>query len=73
MAEAGILPDRWRYAVLICTVLAAVITPTPDVYNMTLMTVPLLGLYVVSFLVVQVVALGRVTAPAPKDDDGVER
>ena len=48
--------DRWRYAVLICTVLASIITPTPDVYNMTLMTVPLLGLYFVSFLVVRMVA-----------------
>ena len=45
--------NRWRYAVLICTVLAAIITPTPDVYNMTLMTIPLLGLYFVSFLVVR--------------------
>lgn len=65
--------NRWRHAILICTVLAAVITPTPDVYNMTLMTIPLLGLYFVSFLVVYVVAHGRVTAPVPKDDDGVER
>jgi sec-independent protein translocase protein TatC len=48
--------DRWRQAVLACTVLAAVITPTPDVYNMTLMVLPLLGLYFVSFLVVAVAA-----------------
>jgi sec-independent protein translocase protein TatC len=48
--------NRWRHAILICTVLAAVITPTPDVYNMTLMTMPLLGLYFISFLVVQVAA-----------------
>ncbi len=50
--------DRWRYALLFCTILAAVITPTPDVYNMTLMVLPLLGLYFVSFLVVYVVAAG---------------
>jgi sec-independent protein translocase protein TatC len=63
--------DRWRYALLICTILAAVITPTPDVYNMTLMVVPLLGLYFVSFLVVHVVARGSAPLPAPKDgDDG---
>jgi len=43
---------RWRYAVTVCTVLAAIITPTPDVYNMMLMMVPLLGLYAVSFIVV---------------------
>jgi len=65
--------NRWRYALLICTVLSAIITPTPDVYNMTLMMMPLLGLYFVSFLVVYVVSLGGVATPLPKDDDGVER
>jgi sec-independent protein translocase protein TatC len=57
--------DRWRHALLVCTVVAAVITPTPDVYNMTLMVMPLLGLYFVSFLVVHVVAAGRKT-PEPE-------
>ena len=51
--------NRWRHAILICTVLAAIITPTPDVYNMTLMTLPLLGLYFVSFLVVYAVDARR--------------
>lgn len=44
--------NRWRQATIICTVLAAVITPTPDIYNMSLMMMPLLGLYLLSFLVV---------------------
>jgi len=48
--------NRWRHAILICTVAAAVITPTPDIYNMSLMVAPLLGLYVVSFLVVRAAA-----------------
>ena len=48
--------DRWRHALLVCTVLSAIITPTPDVYNMTLMAMPLLGLYFVSYLVVRGVA-----------------
>ncbi|MGE5247086.1 MAG: twin-arginine translocase subunit TatC [Verrucomicrobiota bacterium] len=51
--------NRWRHAILICTIVAAVITPTPDIYNMTLMAGPLLGLYAVSFLVV--------VAAAPRD------
>lgn len=57
--------NRWRHAVLVCTVVSAVITPTPDVYNLTLMTVPLLGLYFVSFLVVRVVAAGK-KPPGPE-------
>jgi sec-independent protein translocase protein TatC len=48
--------NRWRHALLVCTVLSAIITPTPDLYNMTLMAMPLLGLYFVSFLVVTVAA-----------------
>jgi sec-independent protein translocase protein TatC len=43
---------RWRHAVIVCTVLAAVITPTPDIYNMMLMMAPLLAIYILSFLVV---------------------
>jgi len=52
--------NKWRHALLACTLLAAVITPTPDVWNMTLMALPLLGLYFVSFAVVWVAeATGR--------------
>jgi sec-independent protein translocase protein TatC len=57
---------RWRHAVLTCTVLAAVITPTPDIYNMTLMTLPLLGLYFVSFAVVWLVDRTRKTGAIPQ-------
>lgn len=57
LARLGVLRpaffrNKWRHAVLGCTITAAVITPTPDVYNMTLMALPLLGLYFVSFAVV---------------------
>ena len=51
--------NRWRQAILVCTVIAAVITPTPDVYNLTLMTIPLLALFFVSFVVVWIVDRGR--------------
>ena len=57
LARAGWLtPEffrkRWRHALLICVILAAVLTPTPDVYNLTLMAMPLLGLYFISFGIV---------------------
>jgi sec-independent protein translocase protein TatC len=52
---------RWRHAILICTILSAVITPTPDVWNMTLMALPLLGLYFVSYGVVAIVDATRRT------------
>ena len=51
--------NKWRHAVLGCTVVAAIITPTPDVYNMTLMTMPLLWSRL--HIVVVVVAAGKKT------------
>ncbi|HWS15131.1 MAG TPA: twin-arginine translocase subunit TatC, partial [Candidatus Methylomirabilis sp.] len=71
LAKAGWLKpeffrNRWRHALLACTVLAAVITPTPDVYNMTLMVMPLLGLYFVSYLVVRGASSRRIPEPDPK-------
>jgi sec-independent protein translocase protein TatC len=59
--------NRWRHALLACTVLSAVITPTPDVYNMTLMAMPLLGLYFVSFLVVAVAARAGAREPGNRE------
>ena len=45
-----------KYAVLIAFVLAAIITPTPDVVNQLLMAVPLILLYEVSIVAVAVFA-----------------
>jgi sec-independent protein translocase protein TatC len=39
-----------RYAILIIVVAASVITPTPDIYNMSLLAVPLYVLYEVGIL-----------------------
>jgi sec-independent protein translocase protein TatC len=36
---------QWRFAVVIIVVIAAVITPTVDIFNMTLVVLPMLGLY----------------------------
>jgi sec-independent protein translocase protein TatC len=56
-----VLSPRWllknsRYAILVITILAAVVTPTPDAFNMMLFAVPMVGLYFVglfaSFLLV---------------------
>jgi len=48
----GFFRHRWRHAVLGCVVLAAIVTPTPDAYNLTLMSVPLLILFFASFVIV---------------------
>ena len=55
----GFFRNKWRHAMLGCVVLASVLTPTPDVYNLALMSIPLLGLFFASFAVVWVVDRGR--------------
>jgi len=39
------LVKNFRFAILVVAILAAVITPTPDPFNMLIVMVPLLGLY----------------------------
>ena len=68
LARAGWLTPtmfrkRSRFAVLVCVILAAVLPPTPDVYNLTLMAMPLLGLYFISFGIVYMVDKTRKAAP----------
>lgn len=41
---------QWRYAVVLIVVIAAVITPTTDAFNMTLVALPMLLLYAIGVL-----------------------
>jgi sec-independent protein translocase protein TatC len=57
LARLGLIDHRFllsklKYAVLAIFVIAAVITPTPDMVTQTILAVPMLGLYVVSILIV---------------------
>ena len=47
------LLKNWRQAVVICAVLAMLITPTVDPVNMLLLMVPLIALYFLSFFAVK--------------------
>lgn len=49
----------WRHAVLICFVLAAIITPTIDPFNMAVIALPLCGLYFLSLILVWMVERKR--------------
>jgi sec-independent protein translocase protein TatC len=56
LAKIGILDDRllrqyWKYAVVVIFIVAAMITPTPDAFNMCLMALPMLMLYEMSIWV----------------------
>jgi len=61
------LIKNFRYAILIITIVAAVVTPTPDAMTMLLFMSPMIGLYFVSIGVSAVVARRRerrLAAPA---------
>jgi sec-independent protein translocase protein TatC len=48
-----------RYAVLIIVIAASVITPTPDIYNMSLLAVPLYLLYEIGILLMRMAERGQ--------------
>jgi sec-independent protein translocase protein TatC len=55
LAKFGIISsklmiEKWREAVLGMTIIAAVVTPTTDVFNLTVFLVPMLALYGVSII-----------------------
>jgi sec-independent protein translocase protein TatC len=50
IVNAKMLAHQWRVAVVLIGVIAALVTPTPDPVNMSLMMAPLLVLYLLSIL-----------------------
>ena len=50
LVTPGFLARNWRFAVVIVAVVAAIITPTVDRFNMALLMLPLLALYGLSIV-----------------------
>jgi sec-independent protein translocase protein TatC len=48
-----------KYAILAIAIIAAVVTPTPDVFNMSLMGVPMYVLFEVGVIAVKVIERKR--------------
>jgi len=55
IVSPGFMLKHFRYAVLIIFIIAAIITPTPDVFSMCVFASPMLGLYALSVGVAWVV------------------
>ena len=56
LARMGIITPKWmvkkfKYAVLVVFIIAAVITPTPDMVTQSIIAIPMLGLYGLSILI----------------------
>lgn len=54
IVNAALLSRYRRYAILVIVIASAMITPTPDLFNLSLMSIPLLALYEVSILLVKI-------------------
>lgn len=52
MVDTAFLNRNRKYAILINFIIAAILTPTPDVVNQMMMGIPLLVLYEISVLAV---------------------
>jgi len=63
------LSKNRKYAILINFIIAAVLTPTPDALNQTLMAGPLIILYEVGIIAARIFGKRAVT-PAPAAVDG---
>jgi len=58
LVKAAQLVQYWRYAVVAMAVVAAVVTPTVDPVNMSLVMLPLGGLYVISIVLASIAGRG---------------
>lgn len=75
LSKMGLITARWmvknfKYAVLLIFVIAAVITPTPDVITQSIVAVPMLVLYGLSILIALVVGRGKKKA---RQAEGADR
>ena len=66
LSQVGVVTAEWLrqqrpYAILMLVILAAIVTPTTDVVNLALMTLPLMALYELSILLAR--AVRRPTSP----------
>ncbi|MFN0133572.1 MAG: twin-arginine translocase subunit TatC [Phycisphaerales bacterium] len=62
IVNKSFLASRRRYAALICVVVAAVLTPSPDPFSMMLLAVPLYGLFELGLVLMKFLPAGRVAA-----------
>ena len=62
LVNVAFLNRNRKYSVLINFIVAAVLTPTPDVVNMVLMAIPLMALYEVGVLAVWVFGRKKLSA-----------
>ena len=76
IVDVPFLNKNRKYAILINFIIAAILTPTPDIVNQMLMGVPLLVLYEISVVAVWIFGrkkLKYASQPEPEDDAAEEQ
>lgn len=73
LAKIGLLTPAFltrnrKYAILLAFFIAAVLTPTPDVFNQCVMAIPLILLYEVGIIAIRI--FGRRAVPLQKEEPG---
>lgn len=74
LSKLGIITSQWmiknfKYAVLVVFIIAAIITPTPDMVTQSIIAVPMLGLYGLSILIAFLFGPGRKKKKDEKKED----
>ena len=64
VVNASLLTRNRRYAILLIALVAAVVTPTPDVFNMALMGGPLYVLFEIGVILVKIIERKRMRTEA---------
>ena len=72
VVDVPFLNKNRKYAILINFIIAAILTPTPDVVNQMLMGIPLLVLYEVSVIAVWLFGRKKLKYGPPAADEGEE-
>ncbi|TAK10140.1 MAG: twin-arginine translocase subunit TatC, partial [Candidatus Manganitrophaceae bacterium] len=57
-----------KYAILLAFFIAAVLTPTPDIFNQCIMAIPLILLYEIGIIAIRI--FGGRTVPLQKEEPG---
>src|SRR2546423_12267851 len=51
LVSARFLWSQFKYAILVIFIIAAVVTPSGDPYNQTILALPMIGLYIISIFI----------------------
>jgi len=66
LVTARFLWSQFKYAILVIFIIAAVVTPSGDPYNQTILALPMIGLYIISIVIAWI--FGPVARKRTEDD-----